>query len=62
MKKQLIIICILFLVLGITACNTSKVSIPAPVNVEVKKVGVANELDDFAYSRIDTCEHILDFL
>jgi len=50
MKKQLVIISILLLILGITACNTSKVSVPAPVNVEVKKVGIANEHDDFAYS------------
>jgi RND family efflux transporter MFP subunit len=51
MKKQLIIISILLLsIVGITACNTSKVSVPAPVNVEIKKVGIANEHDDFAYS------------
>jgi len=50
MKKQLIIISILLLILGIAACNASKVSVPAPVNVEVKKVGIANDQDDFAYS------------
>lgn len=50
MNKQLIIISILLLILGIIACNTSEVSVPAPVNVEVKKVGIANEHDDFAYS------------
>lgn len=50
MKKQLIIISILLLILGITACNTSKVSIPASINVEVKKASIANEHDDFAYS------------
>jgi membrane fusion protein (multidrug efflux system) len=40
----------LLLIMGITACNTSKVSVPAPVTVEVKKIGIANEQDDFAYS------------
>ena len=38
------------LILGIAACNASKVSVSAPVNVEVKKVGIANDQDDFAYS------------
>jgi len=42
MNKQLIIISILLLILGITACNTSIVSASAPVNVEVKKVGIIN--------------------
>ncbi|MGV8056717.1 MAG: efflux RND transporter periplasmic adaptor subunit [Smithellaceae bacterium] len=50
MKKRLIIISIFLLILGITACNTSKVSVPTPVTVEVKKVGIAGEHDDFAYS------------
>jgi len=50
MKKQLIIISILLLIREITACNTSKVSAPAPVTVEVKKIGIANDHDDFAYS------------
>ncbi|MGV8058640.1 MAG: efflux RND transporter periplasmic adaptor subunit [Smithellaceae bacterium] len=50
MKKRLIIISIFLLILGITACNTSKVSVPTPVTVEVKKVGIADEHDDFAYS------------
>jgi hypothetical protein len=30
--------------------------------VEVKKVGIVNTYEYFAYSRIDTCEHILNFL
>jgi len=49
-KVQLIIISILLLTLGMTACNSSKDSKPVPINVEVKIISVANDHDDFAYS------------
>lgn len=49
-KRRLIILSILLLIHGVTACNNTKDSTPAPVNIEVKKVSTANAHEDFAYS------------
>jgi RND family efflux transporter MFP subunit len=50
MKERFILIGMLLLILGIAACNTSQTPAPAPVTVEVTKVGIANEQDNFSYS------------
>jgi RND family efflux transporter MFP subunit len=49
-KVPVIIISMMLLIQGMTACNTSKVSTTAPISVEVKKVGLAGAHEDFAYS------------